>query len=125
MKWNVDLGLTFVSCRGIGKAGAIILQNTQAWYGMALECVGWQGNGHEIEQNLTNASGVASKYSTAMPRWVMKRFVSDLYNVVLYSKEVVADAWTPPPPWRPHAGIKATVGVICWGACTRNCSTRL
>eukprot|EP00516_Mucochytrium_quahogii_P012172 CAMPEP_0203794104 /NCGR_PEP_ID=MMETSP0100_2-20121128/6286_1 /ASSEMBLY_ACC=CAM_ASM_000210 /TAXON_ID=96639 /ORGANISM=" , Strain NY0313808BC1" /LENGTH=327 /DNA_ID=CAMNT_0050698059 /DNA_START=473 /DNA_END=1453 /DNA_ORIENTATION=- len=82
--WPHDLKLKMVSCHDIGKAAAAMIENPKAWQDKTLDCVSCCVTGDQLAVALSEASGVRSTYSVAVPRFAQYFFMNDLYNMVSY-----------------------------------------
>ena len=47
-----------------------------------LNCVGWEGNGNDLADSLSRASGTPCKYSIGVPLLLQRLFMNDLYHMV-------------------------------------------
>ena len=106
MLWGAELTVGMVSCRDVAKAMCATFQDSTKYNGKTIDAVGEYISGNGLAEACTKASGVPCKYSPALPRFVMRMFMSDLHHMVTFFeqhgytgkvedfKEVVPDAET-------------------------------
>lgn len=82
--WKKDLKLPLVSTNDIGKGAVVMFKNQNEWNGKSVDCVTWKGDGSDLEQALTRASGEPSKYSIGLPRFLLWLMSGDLYAMVVF-----------------------------------------
>jgi uncharacterized protein YbjT (DUF2867 family) len=89
LKKGVVKFLTMQDCKycatyDIGRAAAIQFHNRSAWLGKSLDVIGWQGDLHHVAAALSKVSGVPVKAKLAMPIFLRRLFLKDLYHMFLY-----------------------------------------
>ncbi|CAB9522025.1 Nucleoside-diphosphate-sugar epimerase family protein [Seminavis robusta] len=77
----------FVATEDIGKGSAALLFHAKEHAGKTLDAVGGEHTGSELAQALTEASGVPCVYKTALPRFILRLFMNDLYHMTLWMEE--------------------------------------
>jgi uncharacterized protein YbjT (DUF2867 family) len=82
--WPASLSVLCVATADIGKAGAVMLANPSAWAGKTLDCATEHVDGAKLAAALTQASGVESTYSLAMPPLAVKLFLNDLHHMIAF-----------------------------------------
>jgi uncharacterized protein YbjT (DUF2867 family) len=85
--WPVNLHVKMVSCVDIGKAAKVVIDHPEQWKGKTLDCVSCNVTGDVIAQALSKASGVRCTYSMAVPKFVQKLFMKDLYYMVRFFED--------------------------------------
>jgi uncharacterized protein YbjT (DUF2867 family) len=85
--WPADLRLQMVSCVDIGKAALAMIASPAEWKGKTLDCASCNVTGMELAQALSQASGVRCTYRVAVPPFVQKLCMKDLYHMVRFFQD--------------------------------------
>lgn len=80
-----DLRVKQVAIKDVGKAAArIIDEGPSKWGNTTLDCAAEEISGNGLAEALTKTSGTESKYKVALPTFLQRVFVNDLYHMVKY-----------------------------------------
>lgn len=79
-----EKALKYISCTDIGKGSAVLLFNPDLYAGQKIDAATCEYDGPGLAKALTEASGVESKYSVSVPKFVLYLFVHPLYRLVVW-----------------------------------------
>lgn len=76
-----DCRTKFIATEDIGKGAAALLMDPGRYASKTIEAAGGAHTGHELAAALTQVSGVQCTYKIAVPRFILKWFMTDLYHM--------------------------------------------
>lgn len=78
----------FIACEDIGKGSAVLLTDPHEYAGKIIEAAGAEHTALELTAALSDVSGTACDYAMAMPRFVLKLAMGDLFHMITWMEAV-------------------------------------